>query len=53
MEELPRGWKVPKFIKFGGETSESTVEHIARCLTEADAISNFSSIFDGKVRRRV
>ncbi|KEH33479.1 hypothetical protein MTR_3g040260 [Medicago truncatula] len=40
MEELPRDWKVPKFTKFGGETSESTVEHIARSLTEADDIAN-------------
>jgi len=28
-EELTKGWKIPKFIKFGGETNESTVEHIA------------------------
>ncbi|PNX62461.1 hypothetical protein L195_g052995, partial [Trifolium pratense] len=27
--ELPRGWKVPKYTKFAGDTSESTVEHIA------------------------
>jgi hypothetical protein len=40
MEELPRGWKVPKFIKFGGETTESTVDHIARYLTEACDITN-------------
>ncbi|MCH97962.1 hypothetical protein A2U01_0018960, partial [Trifolium medium] len=33
--ELPRGWKIPKFTKFAGDTSESTVEHIARYLTEA------------------
>src|SRR3954467_6672620 len=33
--ELPRGTKVPKFTKFSGQTSESTVEHIARYLTEA------------------
>src|SRR4051812_17628427 len=33
--ELPRGTKVPKFTKFSGETNESTVEHIARYLTEA------------------
>src|ERR1051325_1664726 len=25
--ELPRGFKVPKFTKFPGDTSESTVEH--------------------------
>jgi hypothetical protein len=38
--ELPRGFKVPKFTKFAGDTSESTVEHIARYLTEAGDISN-------------
>lgn len=27
--ELPRDYKVPKFIKFAGDTSKSTVEHIA------------------------
>ncbi|PNX60166.1 hypothetical protein L195_g051787, partial [Trifolium pratense] len=32
--ELPRGWKVPKYTKFTGDTSESTVEHIARCFTQ-------------------
>jgi len=40
MEELPRGWKISKFTKFGGETNESTVEHIARYLTEAGDIAN-------------
>jgi len=39
-EELPKGWKIPKFTKFGGETNESTVEHIARYLTEAGDIAN-------------
>jgi hypothetical protein len=38
--ELPRGWKIPKFTKFAGDTSESTVEHIARYLTEARDIAN-------------
>ena len=38
--ELPRGWKIPKFIKFAGDTSESTVEHIARYLTEAGDLAN-------------
>jgi len=28
--ELPRGWEIPKFTKFGGETNESTVKHSAR-----------------------
>ncbi|PNX60740.1 hypothetical protein L195_g052085, partial [Trifolium pratense] len=27
--ELPRGWKIPKFTKFAGDTTESTVEHVA------------------------
>src|SRR4051812_2388097 len=38
--ELPRGWKVPKFTKFAGETGELTVEHIARFQTEAGEIAN-------------
>ena len=38
--ELPRGVKVPKFTKFAGDTSESTVEHIARYLTGAGDIAN-------------
>ncbi|XP_057421488.1 uncharacterized protein LOC130715404 [Lotus japonicus] len=38
--ELPRGWKVPKFTKFSGDTGESTVEHIARYQTEAGDIAN-------------
>jgi hypothetical protein len=40
MEELHRGWKVPKSTKFGGETNESIVEHITRYLTEAGDITN-------------
>lgn len=36
--ELPRGWKVPKFTKFVGDTEESTVEHMARYQTEAGDI---------------
>lgn len=38
--ELPRGWKVPKFTKFVGDTNESTVEHIALYLTEEGDIEN-------------
>ncbi|KAK2428816.1 hypothetical protein QL285_027304 [Trifolium repens] len=38
--ELPRGWKIPKFTKFAGDTSESTVEHIARYLIEAGDLAN-------------
>lgn len=39
-EELPRGWKVPKFTKFAGDTEESTVEHVARYQTEAGDLAN-------------
>ena len=39
-EELPKGCKIPKFTKFGGETNESTVEHIARYITEDGDITN-------------
>jgi hypothetical protein len=38
--ELPRDYKIPKFTKFVGDTSESTVEHIARYLTEAGDLVN-------------
>ena len=38
--ELPRGCKIPKFTKFAGETTESTVEHITRYLTEAGDLAN-------------
>lgn len=38
--ELLRGWKVPKFTKFAGDTSELTIEHIARYQTEAGDIAN-------------
>ncbi|WP_338309919.1 hypothetical protein, partial [Bradyrhizobium sp. TM233] len=33
--ELPRGWKVPKFTKFSGDSGESNVEHVARYQIEA------------------
>ncbi|XP_058774914.1 uncharacterized protein LOC131649179 [Vicia villosa] len=42
--ELPRGSKVPKFTKFSGDTSESTVEHIARYLTEAGDLENSENL---------
>jgi len=32
--ELPMGYKIPKFTKFVGDTSESTVEHITQYLTK-------------------
>ena len=38
--ELPRGWKIPKFTKFVGDTNESTIEHIARYLTKAGDMEN-------------
>ena len=38
--ENPRGWKIPKYTKFGGETGESIVEHIARYLTELEDMAN-------------
>ena len=38
--ELPRGYKIPKFTKFVGDTSESTVEHIAKYLTKAGDLAN-------------
>ncbi|XP_058775231.1 uncharacterized protein LOC131649487 [Vicia villosa] len=40
----PRGWKVPKYTKFGGETGESTVEHIARYLTKSGDMANNESL---------
>ena len=39
MSELPRNRKIQKFTKFARETNESTVEHIARYLMEADDIA--------------
>lgn len=39
--ELPRSWKIPKFIKFVGDTNESIVEHISRYQYEArDLVNN-------------
>ncbi|XP_058775588.1 uncharacterized protein LOC131649855 [Vicia villosa] len=42
--ENPRGWKIPKYTKFGGETGESTVEHIAKYLTESGDMANNESL---------
>jgi hypothetical protein len=42
--ELPRGYKIPKFTKFARDTSESTVEHITRYLTEARDLANDESL---------
>ncbi|XP_050874882.1 uncharacterized protein LOC127078469 [Lathyrus oleraceus] len=39
--EAPRGMKVPKYTKFGGESGESITKHIARYLTESrDLVHN-------------
>ena len=38
--ELPTGYNIPKFTTFAGDTSESTLKHIARYLTEAGDIAN-------------
>ncbi|XP_050895924.1 uncharacterized protein LOC127102621 [Lathyrus oleraceus] len=38
--DLPPRWKVPKFTKFSGDTTESIIEHVARYLIEAGEISN-------------
>jgi len=38
--ELPTSYKILKFAKFAGDTSESTVEHIRRYLTEAGDLAN-------------
>ena len=38
--DLPPRCKVPKFTKFSGDTTESTIEHVARYLIEAEEISN-------------
>ena len=42
--ELPPRTKVPKFTKFSGDTTESTVEHVARYLIEAGEIANDESL---------
>ncbi|XP_050896268.1 uncharacterized protein LOC127103011 [Lathyrus oleraceus] len=42
--ELPRGCKMPKFTKFSGDTSESTIEHIARYMTEAGDLANSENL---------
>jgi len=39
----PRGYKIPKFTKFAGDTSESFVEHITRYLIEAGDLANDES----------
>ncbi|XP_050874913.1 uncharacterized protein LOC127078509 [Lathyrus oleraceus] len=38
--DAPLRTKIPKFTKFAGDTTESTVEHVARYLIEAGDMSN-------------
>ncbi|XP_050919791.1 uncharacterized protein LOC127137365 [Lathyrus oleraceus] len=38
--EAPRGMKVPKYIKFGGESGESTIEHVTRYLIESEDLAH-------------
>ncbi|XP_050916563.1 uncharacterized protein LOC127131690 [Lathyrus oleraceus] len=38
--EAPRGMKVPKYTKIGGESGESTIEHVARYLTESGDLAH-------------
>lgn len=38
--DFPRRWKVPKFIKFSGETNESMVEHVVRYQSEVGDMAN-------------
>ncbi|XP_058725924.1 uncharacterized protein LOC131597234 [Vicia villosa] len=42
--ENPISWIIPKYTKFGGETGESTFEHIARYLTESGDMVNNESL---------
>ncbi|XP_050888900.1 uncharacterized protein LOC127094071 [Lathyrus oleraceus] len=42
--EAPPRTKIPKFTKFSGDTTESTVEHVARYLIEARDMSNNKSL---------
>lgn len=42
--ELPRSCKIPKFTKFSGDTSESTIKHIARYMTEAGDLANSENL---------
>ncbi|XP_050895285.1 uncharacterized protein LOC127101898 [Lathyrus oleraceus] len=42
--DVPLRTKIPKFTKFVGDTTESTIEHVARYLIEAGDMSNKESI---------
>lgn len=41
--EAPLRTKIPKFTKFAGDTTESTVEHVVRYLIEVGDMSNNES----------
>ncbi|XP_050920204.1 uncharacterized protein LOC127137823 [Lathyrus oleraceus] len=38
--EAPRGMKMPKYTKFGGEFGESTIEHVTKYLTESGDLAH-------------
>ncbi|XP_050915346.1 uncharacterized protein LOC127130366 [Lathyrus oleraceus] len=42
--EAPPRTKIPKFTKFYGDTTESTIEHVARYLIEAGDMSNHENL---------
>ncbi|XP_050918925.1 uncharacterized protein LOC127136411 [Lathyrus oleraceus] len=42
--DAPLRTKIPKFTKFVGDTTESTIEHVARYLIEAGDMSNNESL---------
>ncbi|XP_050895137.1 uncharacterized protein LOC127101731 [Lathyrus oleraceus] len=43
--DAPLRTKIPKFTKFVGDTTESTVEHVARYLIEAGDMSNNENLW--------
>lgn len=38
--QLQRVWKIPKFIKFEGDTNDSTIEHVARYQSDMGYLAN-------------
>lgn len=42
--DAPLRTKIPKFTKFAGDTTESTIEHVARYLNEVRDMSNSESL---------
>ncbi|XP_050890370.1 uncharacterized protein LOC127095770 [Lathyrus oleraceus] len=42
--ELPRGCKIPKFTKFSRDTSEFTIDRIARYINEAGDLANSENL---------